>query len=129
MTTITLDAIVLDGDLNWTDEFEWSPIQRSVEYSLTGALIVSESTKQAGRPITLEAQSEFRGPIWLSRNTIEALYAKLSTVNLEMTLTLSDNREFDVVFRDEGMIAIPVYHVMPHDSSDPYYLTLKLQTV
>lgn len=129
MTAITLDTLVLEGDLNWTDEFEWSPVERGSIYSLTGSLILSESTKQAGRPITLEAQSEFRGPIWLSRDTIEDLYTKVGIAGLEMTLTLSDLREFTVAFREDGLIAVPVYHVMPHVGADPYYLTLKLQTV
>jgi hypothetical protein len=129
MPSITLDTITLDGDLVWVDEFQWGSIERSSEYSLTGAVIVSEAVKLAGRPITLEAKSEFRGPIWMSRTTVEDLYAKAATPNLEMTLTLSDNREFTVMFRDEGITAEAVYHVMAHEGTDPYYFTLKLMTV
>lgn len=126
---ITLDAIILPEDLNWSDEFQWSPVARSTDYSLTGALIVEESLKQAGRPITLEAKSEFRGPVWIDRDTVDALYAKAAVPGTQMTLTLSDSRTFTVMFKDDGVKATPVYHVMPHDDADPYYLTLSLQTI
>ncbi len=129
MPNITLDSIVLDADLVWSDEFSWNPVDRSAEYSLTGALITKEQAKLAGRPITLEAKSESRGLIWMSRTTIEALYTKSQTLNTTMVLTLSDARTFNVRFRDDGFEATPVYHVMPHVSGDPYYLVLKLQTV
>lgn len=129
MPHITLDAIVLDADLVWSDEFSWNPIDRSAEHSLTGALITKEHIKLAGRPITLEAKSESRGLIWMTRTTIEALYTKSQTLDTSMTLTLSDERVFTVRFRDDGFEATPVYHVMPHVSGDPYYLVLKLQTV
>lgn len=129
MPNITLDAIVLDGDLRWTDEFKWSSIERSTQYSLTGALILESSEKLAGRPITLEAVNEFKGPIWLTRDKILALYAKAESPAESMTLTLSDGRVFTVAFRDQGINAEPVYHVMAHEDTDPYYLTLMLQTV
>jgi hypothetical protein len=129
MPNITLDAIVLDADLVWSDEFSWNPVDRSAEYSLTGALITQEQAKLAGRPITLEAKSESRGLIWMPRTTIEALYAKSQILNITMVLTLSDARTFNVCFREDGFEATPVYHVMPHVSGDPYYLVLKLQTV
>jgi hypothetical protein len=129
MPSITLDSIVLDGDLVWTDEFSWNPVDRKSAHSLTGSFFTFEHLKLAGRPITLEAKSEFRGPIWVYRTTIEALYLKSQTLDTPMLLTLSDLRTFDVVFRDDGFNAEPVYHVMPHVVGDPYYLTLKLQTI
>lgn len=134
--SITLDGIVLDGDLIWSDEFQWCAVERSTEYSLTGALIVSESTKQAGRPITLnskpESQTELSGGrslIWMTRQTVEALYAKAAEAGLEMILTLHDNRTFDVMFREDGFDARPVRHISPHEDSDPYYLNIKLITI
>lgn len=129
MADIVLDGVILPGDLNWEDEFKWSPVERSADYSLTGALIVEESLKQAGRPITLKARSEFRGPVWLSRSIVNTLFEKASTPGLQMTLVLSDSRTFSVMFRNDGVEAEPVYHVMAHQNADPYYLTLYLMTV
>lgn len=129
MTDITLDAINLPGDLVWEDEFEWSAVERSApEYSLSGAAIFEESIKLAGRPITLVAKSESRGPIWLARSIVLALQNKASLLDQEMTLTLSDAREFKVRFNGDGVKAEPVLHIMPHEIDDRYYLTLSLIT-
>ncbi len=127
--TITLDGIQLYGDLVWSDEFEWVPVDRKMEYSLTGAAIFSEYEKLSGRPITLVAGNESRGPIWIERSVVEDLYSKAELLNHEMTLVLSDSRTFSVVFTDKSIEAKSVYHVAPHVDSDPYYLTLYLRTI
>ena len=49
----TLGAITLPGDLEWIDEFSWSPVGQQVDVTLGGSLIVEESAQLAGRPITL----------------------------------------------------------------------------
>jgi hypothetical protein len=126
---ITLGSVTLPGDLKWSDEFAWSPVARSQEYGLTGSLIIQESTRQAGRPITLTAQNESQGYIWLARSIVEALYTLASTAGWSGTLTLADSRTFAVAFRDEGISAEPVQHIAPHDDADAYTLTLKLHTV
>jgi len=126
---ITLGSVTLPGDLQWTDEFSWSPVDRSQEYSLTGALIVQEATRLAGRPITLEAGNPGNGRIWLARSVVEALYTLASTPGWSGTLTLADSRTFTVAFREEGVVAEPVRPIAPLDTSDPYHLTVKLQTV
>ena len=48
-------TLALSDRLAWTDEFGWSPVEQSTEYSTTGALLVHVATKLAGRPITLNA--------------------------------------------------------------------------
>ena len=136
MAQITLDGIVLDGDLVWSDEFSWNPVERTSEYSITGALIVEESIKLAGRPITISTKPESastllsaKGVIWMNRGKAKDLYNKSLLTTHQMTLTLSDNRTFTVVFRENGIEAYPVIHIAPHQDSDPYYLTIKLMTV
>lgn len=138
---ITLDDLELPGDLVFNDEYEWCEFERRTEYSLTGNLIVHEATKLAGRPITLTARQEALhkkrlinetggyGHIWISRQTLDALLVKANTPELEMTLVLSDERSFTVMFREEGITAQPLYHIMPHDDADPYYVVIKLITV
>jgi len=131
MADIILDGIHLPGDLIWEDEFDWSVVERTSEptYSLAGVPIFEESTKTAGRPITLVAKNESRGPIWLLRSTVLALHAKLNLPLHTMTLTLSDLRTFSVCFRGVGIEAEPVYHLMPHQDGDRYYLTISLITL
>lgn len=128
---ITLGAVSLPGDLRWSDEFNWTPVARSAEYSLTGALIIEEAVRQAGQPITLEAQSESQGYIWLERATLLTLKTLAETPAWTGTLTLADGRAFVVAFREDGLTAAPVMHQTA--SSDlptlPYTVTIKLQTV
>lgn len=81
---ITLDAITLPEDLSWTDEYAWSPVVQNAEFSLTGALILEEATRQAGCPFTLQSPD---GGAWTTRATADGLRAKLAA-NTSMTLTL-----------------------------------------
>lgn len=66
---------------NWIspDELDWSPVAQATEHSLTGALLVEEHTRLAGRPITLTGN-------WLTRAQVEAL-AALRDVGGSVTLT------------------------------------------
>ena len=90
---LTLGALTLPQGLRWADEFTWSPITQATQYSLTGALIIEQAEKQAGRPITLEGGREFA---WLTRTEVAALKALLDAGE-EMTLTLHDARTFTVL--------------------------------
>lgn len=127
--SILLGTLALPDDLRWSDEFAWSPVVRSQQYGLTGALILQEAVRKKGRPITLEAKKEALGYIWVARSTIAALYALVSTPQWSSTLTLEDGRAFTVAFREAGLIAEPIQHIAPHQDADPYTFTLKLQTV
>ena len=128
---ITLGSITLPGDLRWADEFTWTPVARSADYSLTGALIIQEAVKQAGRPITLEAKNESLGYVWLDRATLLALKTLAETPVWSGLLTLADARSFTVAFRDDGLTAEPVIHQTHSAALNalPYTFTLKLQTV
>lgn len=131
MADIVLDGITLPGDLVWEDEFQWSVIARpdSPEFSLGGAVILEESAKLAGRPITLVAKDEFLGSIWLSRTTILALQEKVNAPSTTMSLVMSDYQTFSVRFIGKGVTATPVYHIAPPIDQDRYYLTISLITV
>lgn len=98
---ITLGAITLPAGLAWQDEFAWSPVSASSSYSLTGALIVEQATKLAGRPITLIGQSSGNDhTAWITRANLLTLQALLQTAGPH-TLTLHDARTFTVIARPE----------------------------
>jgi hypothetical protein len=127
MTAITIDTITLPGDLEWSDEFDWSPVVQSVEPTLTGALIIDESAQLTGRPVTLAGGADFG---WVTRDVIEALYLLL-TPGREMTLTLADARTFTVTWRhgDKPIDARPIQHAAPLIATDAYSITLNLMQV
>lgn len=93
---ISLDEIQLPADLEWVDEAQWSSVQQSVGYGMTGALFVQEGTKQSGRFITLTGKEDMG---WISRVIVTALMAKQAQAGLVMDLTLTDDRVFSVMFR------------------------------
>ncbi len=101
--SITLGNITLCDGLVWRDEQEWSPIDQQTTYTLTGALLVEEATKQAGRPITLAGQSDGSAhTAWITRANLALLRAALDTPLAQFTLTLHDGRTFTVIPRRDG---------------------------
>lgn len=100
---ITLGVIALPSGLIWSDEQEWSPLDQQTSYSLTGALIVEEAVKQAGRPITLVGQSDGnQHTAWITRAALDTLRTALDTPLAQFTLTLHDGRTFSVIPRRDG---------------------------
>lgn len=123
---ITLGGVQLPADLHWADEYAWTPVEQSREYTLGGSLVIEEAVRQAGRPITLEAGSD---RAWVTRTTVNALYA-LAQAPGALTLVLHDSRQFQVVFRhgDRAIDAEPVVPVLP--AADTYYrVTVRLLTI
>lgn len=94
-----LNAVELPDDLEWVDEFTWTPIAQSIEYGATGSVFIQESEKQAGRTITLQGEEDM---CWVNRETILALRALYIQPGKEMTLTLEDERTFQVRFLQSG---------------------------
>jgi len=76
--------LVFPKDLEWTDEFTWSPIQQTVSTSLSGALIIQESTQLKGRPITLQGQDNMA---WIQRSIGDSLLALKMIPGLIMNLS------------------------------------------
>jgi hypothetical protein len=57
------------------------------------------------------------------------LVALAATPGWTGTLTLADDREFTVAFRENGITAEPVRHVAPGTDEEPYTLVVQLHTV
>lgn len=129
---LTLGAITLPPTLVWEDEFTWSPVAQSTEYGLTGALIVQESTKQAGRFITLIGSSDGLAHTGgISRTALIALQAALAVAGASWTLTLHDARTFTVIARADPLSVepLPVYRSFgpANPASDRWYLIRALR--
>jgi len=117
-------VINLPPDMDWRDEFAWTPVGHETEYSETGALIVWEGERQDGRPITL-----FGGrAVWLERTTIEALYAMASVPDQRMTLALW-GRSFTVMFRRPAIEAEPIRRLANPSADHKYAVTINLMEI
>jgi hypothetical protein len=131
---ITLGTISLPEDLQWTDEFSWSPVAQQREVTFNGALIIEEAAQLAGRPITLEGRLEGNaGFAAVERSVIQDLRALAAEpLSDPLVLTLDDGRAFDVRFNYESgnpVEAKPYKHVIPPANTDLYALTLRLLEV
>lgn len=124
---IRLATVPLPADLEWVDEFAWTPVSQTITPTLTGALVIEEHALQAGRPITLVGGME---AAWVARTTLLALTALLTPTRV-MTLTLADNRLFTVMWRhgDKPLEAQPIVRLTPVAAEDWYSLTLRLVEV
>lgn len=126
---ITLDTIELPADLFWQDEVEWTPIEQNEEFSLGGALLIEQGEKLAGRPITLAGEDNVA---WVKRSVVEDLMAKAALVDHQMTLTLEDARQFNVMFSHKNgkpLTAEPVVRLLPPAAEDHYTLIIRLMAV
>lgn len=137
--TITLTSgattVTLPGDLQWVDEMTPWKVAQVYEHTLTGALMISESARLAGRPITLQSGADYG---WVQRSAIEQLQALVEVANGPvMTLAIPDypvgsgNRTFSVRFRrDTGALeSAQLKHRTPPAPTDWYSIVLRLMQV
>ena len=120
---ITLETLTLPPYLHWEDEFTWSPVAQSEEYSTSGALLLDISIKQAGRPMTLVGD-DHRG--FISRSDLLALQT-LADAHKEMAIDYH-GRAFTVRFRYEGA-AVTAEQIIPRipPKDTDRYRNLKIQ--
>jgi hypothetical protein len=122
-------TLTLHPDLYWNDEATWQPVEQRVERTITGALIVSVATRQAGRPITLQPEDD--SSAWVSRAVVDQLRNWAAVPGQELTLTLRGTAR-TVMFRHHDGNAIdatPVVHFNDVDSADFYRCTIRLMEV
>ncbi|OEY66798.1 hypothetical protein [Marinobacter sp. X15-166B] len=124
--SITNGVTVIDlpPDLDWRDEFDWTPVEHSTDYSLAGNLVVQEGERQDGRPITLYGGRE----VWVERSTVEALYDLAKTPGQLMTLALW-GRSFSVMFRRPAIEARPIRRLANPGSEHYYAITVNLMEI
>lgn len=132
MSQITLGAVVLPPDMQWTDELAFVPLGGTATTSLSGARIVQAGVMQAGQPITLQGGQDYA---WISYATAKALLTLAASPLATYNLTLADGRSYTVRFRveDTPVEAAPVLHRVSEDAGIrdtlQYIPTLRLETV
>lgn len=123
-TKHTLAGIDLPRGMVWVDEFDWVPVDRAATYSLTGALLIDEAPRNAGRPITLVGELDGG---WIKRGVLQQVRALVGQLGAVHSLVLADGRSFDVMFAPDSPIeAKPVGRPELPTDTNPYYATLRL---
>lgn len=112
----------LPKDLQWTDEFNWSPVAQNIEFSLTGALHIQEGVKLMGREITLAGLDNMA---WITREQATILMSMRNSAGLVMTLKFYDYynvdsilHSFNVMFR-QGEGALDLKPIKQWDQFEP----------
>ena len=127
--SITLDAIALPEDLIWSNEYDWSKVTQDVKKSLTGALIIQESSQSEGRLITLTGGTDFA---WITKATLDLIQAEIDTVDNTMILTIN-GQAYTVIFIRAGntspMVAKQIKELSNPDADDFYSITLNFMEV
>lgn len=119
-----LATVQIPRGMLWTDEFSWVPVEKSAEYSTTGALLMDVGTKLAGRPITLQAV-ENQG--WFRRGPLQELMALASDPEGVYPFTHADGRTFLVTFApDDPVSAVPIGRPELPGLDNPYIATVRL---
>ncbi|APF85508.1 hypothetical protein HI806_01235 [Ralstonia solanacearum] len=121
-------VLALPDDLLWADEHAWTPAVAAVSYLLTGALLVESAARQKGRSITLVGAADMA---WVTRATVNTLYAWAAAPSRQFELTHTDGRVFTVVFRhhETAIEAEPVMGFPARREGDFYRLTVRLMEV
>ena len=128
---ITQQEIDLPNDLLWRDEFDWSPVEATQTYTLTGALIIESSVRQAGRPISLSADQDMA---WVTRETLSKLKTWAAIPARKFNLTFeyaTDTRSFLVVFNHgkDPTKGSPVLGFPMHKDGDYFTCALNFMEV
>jgi hypothetical protein len=125
MSTVTLalgaTTVDLPSALSWVDEYTWSPIEQTQTYTCTGALLVEEAVKQAGRPYMLEGTVD---RTWCTRELVNTLKGWAATPGVQLVLTIrgiARTVTFDhvrgalqglpVLFYEDGSIGLDDWYV------------------
>lgn len=126
LLTYNAATVTLPDDLAWADEFTWVAVVQTKTYTTTGALLIEEATRQAGRPISLEGDSN---RAWCTRELVTTLHAWASIANITMQLTLRGVARSVTFDREKGALqGLPVlfYADGSIEASDLYIPTIRL---
>jgi hypothetical protein len=126
--TVSIDGILLPEDIQWIDEFTGFGVGQVITPTLTGALLVEETTQPAGRQITLAT-----GPdVWVRKSVVlqlETLVAAPLASDTSLPLVWGDGRTFDVVFdrsRGPGMRAVEMKRLAAGVQTNDHWYTIEL---
>jgi len=121
-------SVVLPKDLQWVDELTWGAVEQSVDYSLTGVLLIEEGLKQKGRFITLSGLDNMA---WITREKGLILQAMQNSPGLIMTLEFFNSEDeeevlfsYNTMFRHFEKPAVDIKRILQYDQYEAgaYYI-------
>ncbi|MBF0309806.1 MAG: hypothetical protein HQL56_09785 [Magnetococcales bacterium] len=119
----SLSDLILPDSLQWTDQYDWSPVAQEVGRTLGGTLVTWSQGLQKGRPITLEAEDN---TTWLTIEQVQVLQVMAAQPGAVFVLTWG-TESWPVIFRHQDPPAISFKPLWPHH--DLFTGTLRLMSV
>lgn len=120
-------ALTLPPDLLWINEFAWRPVEQAAAYTTTGALVLDQWTRQAGRSIELRGDDRAG---WIGRATLRTLHAWAAQTPLQLTLQIGATTYTVAFDHTAGPIeATPVIPFSDPIDGDYYIPVLRFLTI
>lgn len=120
MITLTYNdtTIELPDDLLWPNKYKWSAVKQEETVLNDGSIAVEADAQQTGRLITIMAGDNFG---WIKRSDLDQVKVLEAQAGLQMTLTMHDGVERNVVFTGDRLTAEPVIEYA-EDAPDDYFI-------
>lgn len=121
-------TVSLPDDMLWVDQHSWSPVEQTVNTSITGASIVDVGTRINGRPITLQSDQQHA---WIPYSVISQIKAWGLVAGKQLTLGIGTST-FQVIFRHHDKPAVDVFAIVDYntpDATDWFFGVLKFTEV
>lgn len=124
-------AVTLSDDMTEQAPY-WQPVEQATSFTLTGAMIVDESVKLAGRPLIFSSNLN-DGSGWARRAAVDQLHRWACVPGKKLTLQ-RHNDSASVIFSRDGGQAVEAKPVVDAAACMPQpddwmLLTLRLMTI
>lgn len=117
---ITLGGVTLNGSLQWTDRFGYSPIVTNTNRTLAGSLVVFSASMANGRPITLEA-TEDTG--WFTKQMVDDILVLAYQIDTQFLFDFHAEETHNVMFdhSEQAVDFTPLIPKVPFDQNESYF--------
>lgn len=126
--SITLNDVILDDDLIWSNEFDIVKLEQTIQRTVMGSVVISNFPTQNGNEIILEATqsgSTFSG--YFTRAQVKEF--KILEEAVTPVVFDYNGQVFDVIVKAGGVQVTPWVSRPDHDDTDFYTGTLTLVTL
>jgi hypothetical protein len=121
------NTVTLPNDIFWEDEHNWDSVVQQATYTVTGALVVEASQKQAGRPFTLRSRENMS---WIPKADHDQIRTWANVPGEQLTLTIRSSQHTVIFNHSQTSVESEVLGYY-RDSQEPkwYKMTIRLLAI
>ena len=128
MSAIIIGGVTLPEGMTWTNEFDYTPVAMTKDFTLTGSILVQTQIATAGRVIKIEGTQDHG---WIQKSKFDQLRVN-SQSNSTFVFTDSNGNNFNVVWDHSSGHAVtgsPLQLKSIYQPTDYFSCSLTLLTV